>query len=108
MLKQCAITLACLVWAAPALAQASASVSMPGIKGHVETGANAGRQEEQRTSDASPRQNCHTRGVTVRSADGSVSSSASASGGEVAVAGAGSPGSRTRYFGCEQPNHTGE
>lgn len=105
MLKQSVLIL-CLA-AAPALAQASASVSVPGLSGHVETGTKAGHHN-QRTSDASPGQHCNSRGVTVRSADGSVSSSASASGDVTTVAGSGSRGAKTKYFGCDQPNRTGD
>ena len=106
MLKQSVVILACLA-AGPALAQASATVSVPGLSGHVETG-NAAGKPHQRTSDASPGQRCNSRGVTVRSADGSVTSSASASGDVTTVAGSGSRGSKTKYFGCNQPNRTGD
>ena len=98
--------------ASPVLAQ-SASVAAGDLKGSAQAGPNAlqsapGRQVARgpRTDDTS---RCDNRGVTVRSGNGSSSASASVSGGgETAVAGGGSPGSRVEYFGCETDKHRSE
>lgn len=99
----------------PAFAQASASVSAGPLSGHAQAGpldrrddaAPPDRQVARgpRTDDT---RNCNTRGVTVRSGNGSSSASASvstSSGGSTAVAGGGSPGSHTEYFGCDAPTN---
>lgn len=85
----------------PALGQSSASVSAGNLSGTAQAGPPERHAEGPRTDDTAP---CNSRGMTVRSANGSSSASASAStsgGGESVVAGGGSPGSRTEYFGCE-------
>jgi hypothetical protein len=111
--------LLCLA-ATPVLAQASAQVRAGNLSGSAQAGtqvAPSGRSYED--SDRSDRdrqvargprtddtRDCDTRGVTVRSGNGSSSSSASVStsgGGSSVVAGGGSPGSRTEYFGCDAP-----
>ena len=93
--------------ATPALAQASASVTAGNLNGTAQAGPQASptplqrNAEGPRTDDA---RNCDSRGVTVHSGNGSSSASASVStppGGSSAVAGGGSPGSRTEYFGCD-------
>ena len=97
--------------ATPALAQASASVTAGNLNGTAQAGQQAEpqvgpaplerRAEGPRTDDT---RNCDSRGVTVHSGNGSSSASASVStppGGASAVAGGGSPGSRTEYFGCD-------
>jgi len=56
-----------------------------------------------RTDDT---RDCDSRGVTVHSGNSSASASVSTSpGGSSVVAGGGSPGSRTEYFGCDAPDH---
>ena len=93
--------LTCLA-ASPALAQASASVAVGGMNGEAHAGSSNDRVARgPRTDDTS---NCDKRGVTVHSGNGSSSASASVStspGGSSAVAGGGSPGSRTEFFGRE-------
>jgi hypothetical protein len=99
------LLLACFA-AGPALAQASASVAAGNLNGTAQAGPQQPaplqrRAEGPRTDDT---RNCNQRGVTVHSGNGSSSASASVStppGGASAVAGGGSPGSRTEYFGCE-------
>jgi hypothetical protein len=112
--------LLCLA-ATPVLAQASAQVRAGNLSGSAQAGAQAGipdrtyddsdsRSDRDRQVARGPRtddtRDCDTRGVTVRSGNGSSSSSASVStsgGGSSTVAGGGSPGSRTEYFGCDAP-----
>ncbi|MBV9549788.1 MAG: hypothetical protein JO256_08970 [Alphaproteobacteria bacterium] len=90
----------------PAVAQSSsASVSAGNLRGSVTVGANTPlppKAEPQRGDDR-----CDSHGVEVRSADGSSSASASVTtslGGSAVVAGGGSPGSTTRFVGCEARN----
>ncbi len=97
------LLLACLA-ATPALAQASASVAAGNLNGTAQASQPPRdlHAEGPRTDDT---RNCNDRGVTVRSGNGSSSASASVStpaGGTSAVAGGGSPGSRTEYFGCDR------
>ena len=98
-LRHAYLLLACLA-ATPALAQVSASVAAGNISGNAAPATPDDRiARGPRTDD--PR-NCDTRGVTVQSGNGSTSASVSTSpGGSSAVAGGGSPGSRTEFFGCE-------
>jgi hypothetical protein len=108
-LSKAYLLLACFA-ASPALAQASAAITSGTVSGTAQTQNTssvlnhpAERQVARgpRTDDTT---NCDSRGVTVRSGDGSSSASASVSsspGGASAVAGSGSPGSRVEYFGCE-------
>jgi hypothetical protein len=103
------ILLACLA-ATPALAQASASVTAGGLTGHAQAGPAVPNDRVARGPRTDDTRNCDTRGVTVHSGDGNASSSASASvstspGGSSAVAGGGSPGARTEFFGCDAPKH---
>jgi hypothetical protein len=61
---------------------------------------------EPRTDDT---RNCDSRGVTVHSGNSSASASVATSpGGSSAVAGGGSPGSRTEYFGCDADHNRSE
>jgi hypothetical protein len=101
------LLLACFA-AGPALAQASASVAAGNLNGT----ANAGPAPLDRRAAEGPRtddtRNCNERGVTVHFGNGSSSASASVStppGGASAVAGGGSPGSHTEYFGCKTDNN---
>lgn len=103
-LRHAYLLLACLA-ASPALAQASASVTAGDISGNAQANTPPNSNERvargPRTDDT---RNCDRRGVTVRSGNGSSSASASVNtspGGSSAVAGGGSPGSRTEFFGCE-------
>jgi hypothetical protein len=98
------LLLACFA-ASPVLAQASASVAAGNLSGEAHTGPTQSTKDRiargPRTDDT---RNCDARGVTVHSGNGSSSASASVStspGGSSAVAGGGSPGSRTEFFGCE-------
>lgn len=111
MKTQCALILMLSLLPAPLWAQASVQVQAGGLSGRAQAGMTdrvpADRQVARgpRTDDT---RNCNTRGVTVRSANGSSSSSASvttSSGGSAAVAGGGSPGSHTEYFGCDAPTN---
>ena len=103
-LQHAYLLLACLA-ASPALAQASASVAAGNISGNAQAGPDTPLPNDRvargpRTDDTDK---CDRRGVTVHSGNGS-SASASVStspGGSSAVAGGGSPGSRTEFFGCE-------
>jgi hypothetical protein len=116
------VTLILCLAATPVLAQASAQVRAGNLSGSAQAGtAQAGasdRDDDDSSASADrdrqvargPRtddtRNCDTRGVTVRSGNGSASSSASVTtsgGGSSVVAGGGSPGSRTEYFGCDAP-----
>jgi hypothetical protein len=104
-LRHAYLLLACLA-ASPALAQASASVAAGDISGTAQTGPNSPPDDRvargPRTDDT---RNCDSRGVRVQSGNGSASASVSTSpGGSSAVAGGGSPGARTEFFGCDADN----
>jgi hypothetical protein len=103
-LRHAYLLLACLA-ASPALAQASASVATGNISGNAQAGPNTppnGNERVARGPRTDDTRNCDRRGVTVHSGNGSASASVSTSpGGSSAVAGGGSPGSRTEFFGCE-------
>lgn len=95
-----ALIAAATLFGTPALAQ---SVSV--TAGNLHGTANAGNVH---AGDARQAQrHCDTQGVTVRSADGSTSSSVSvsSSGGQTVVAGSGSPGSRIERYGCPPVKH---
>jgi len=99
--------LACLA-ATPALAQASASVAAGSLSGNAKAGPATPNDRVARGPRTDDTRNCDTRGVTVHSGNGSSSASASVStspGGSAAVAGGGSPGSHTEFFGCEADKH---
>jgi hypothetical protein len=104
------LLLACLA-ASPALAQASASVAAGTLHGNAQAGTADQPSNERiargpRTDDT---RNCDSRGVTVHSGNGSASASVTTSpGGSSAVAGGGSPGSRTEYFGCDADHQRSE
>jgi hypothetical protein len=104
------LLLACFA-ASPVLAQASASVATGPLRGDAQVGPsnqppNTRVARGPRTDDT---RNCDSRGVTVNSANGSASASVTTSpGGSSAVAGGGSPGSRTEYFGCDADHHRSE
>ena len=88
--------------ATPALAQASASVAAGGLSGHAQAGPMQKNDRIARGPRTDDTRNCDTRGVTVHSLNGSASASVSTSpGGSSAVAGGGSPGSTTEFFGCD-------
>jgi len=92
----------------PAFAQASADVDAGPLHSHAQAGpVDPARTEDDRQAARGPRtddtRNCDSRGVTVENKNGSASASASSSGGSSVVAGAGSPGSQTRFFGCDAP-----
>jgi hypothetical protein len=104
--------LLCLA-ATPALAQASVDVQAGNLSANAQAGA------KPRASDIHPERdsrvargprtddtrNCDTRGVSVQNGNASASASVTTSpGGSSVVAGGGSPGSRTEYFGCN--DHT--
>ena len=100
--------LLCLA-ATPALAQASVDVQAGNLRADAQAGASdihSGRDKQvargPRTDDT---RNCDTRGVSVRNGNSSASASVTTSpGGSSVVAGGGSPGARTEYFGCN--DHT--
>ena len=104
------LLLACFA-ASPALAQASASVAAGPLRGDAQAGPSNQSLDERvargpRTDDT---RNCDSRGVTVHSGNGSASASVTTSpGGSSAVAGGGSPGSRTEYFGCDADHNRSE
>jgi len=92
----------------PALAQASVDVTAGNLHGSAQAGALQRQAPSQRLAKGPRTDDCNSRGVTVRSGNGSSSASASVStspGGSSVVAGGGSPGSRTEYFGCNRPDH---
>ena len=102
-LRHAYLLLACLA-ASPALAQASASVAVGGISGNATAGPNNPNDRVARGPKTDDTSNCDRRGVTVHSGNGSSSASAGVTtspGGSSAVAGGGSLGSRTEFFGCE-------
>jgi len=104
------LLLACFA-TSPVLAQASASVTAGPLRGNAQASPSNQPLNERvargpRTDDT---RNCDSRGVTVNSANGSASASVTTSpGGSSAVAGGGSPGSRTQYFGCDADHHRSE
>jgi hypothetical protein len=88
----------------PAFAQASALVVSGGLTGHAQAGPVEKNDRIARGPRTDDTRYCDMRGVTVHSANGSSSASASVStspGGSSAVSGGGSPDSSTKYFGCE-------
>ena len=100
-LRHAYLLLVCLA-ATPALAQVSASVAAGSIRGDAQAGASPSNDRIARGPRTDDTSNCDTRGVTVHSGNGSSSASVSTSpGGSSVVAGSGSPGSRTEFFGCE-------
>jgi hypothetical protein len=105
-----AALLLCLA-ATPVFAQASATVHAGNLSSKATAGVTDndrdGRDKKvargPRTDDT---RDCASRGVTVQSGNSSASASVSTSpGGSSAVAGGGSPGSHTEYFGCDAPDH---
>jgi len=115
-----AIALLLCLAAGPALAQASVDIQAGNLRGSAQAGqadtdrdfdrANRDQPDRDRQVARGPRtddtRNCNTRGVTVNSGNSSASASVSTSpGGSSVVAGGGSPGSRTEYFGCDAPDH---
>jgi len=103
-----AALLLCLA-STPVFAQASASVRAGNLSGTATAGPND-RDDRNKQVARGPRtddtRDCDSRGVTVHSGNSSASASVSTSpGGSSVVAGGGSPGSRTEYFGCDAPDH---
>lgn len=104
------LLLACFA-ASPALAQASASVAAGTLQGTAQAGPANQPSDDRvargpRTDDT---RNCDSRGVSVHSGNGSASASVTTSpGGSSAVAGGGSPGSHTEYFGCDANHNRSE
>ena len=103
--------LMCLA-ATPVFAQASTSVRAGNLSGTATAGVNDNDRDDRANTEhdrqvaRGPRidndRDCNSRGVTVHSGNSSASASVSTSpGGSSAVAGGGSPGSRTEYFGCD-------
>ncbi len=115
MTRLSTVTLLLCLAATPVLAQASAQVRAGNLSGSAQAGTtaiapdrDADNNDRDRQVARGPRtddtRNCDRRGVTVRSANGSASASVSTSGGgSSVVAGGGSPGSHTEYFGCDAP-----
>jgi len=106
-LRHAYLLLACLA-ASPALAQVSASVTAGSISGAAQAGPNTPPNTPDDRVARGPRtddtRNCDSRGVRVQSGNGSASASASTyPGGSSAVAGGGSPGAHTEFFGCGPP-----
>lgn len=100
-LRHAYLFLVCLA-ASPALAQVSASVAAGNISGNAQAGPNVPNDRIARGPRTDDTRSCDRRGVTVHSDNSSASASVSTSpGGSSAVAGGGSPGSRTEFFGCE-------
>ena len=106
-----AAVLLCLA-ATPAFAQASATVHAGNLSGKATAGATDNDRDDRANSEhdrqvaRSPRtddtRNCASRGVSVHNGNSSASASVSTSpGGSSVVAGGGSPGSHTEYFGCD-------
>jgi len=100
--------LLCLA-AAPVFAQTSATVRAGNLTGKATAGVTDNDRDDQklargpRTDDT---RNCDSRGVSVHNGNSSASASVSTSpGGSSVVAGGGSPGSHTEYFGCDAPDH---
>jgi len=106
---------------APAFAQqSSATVTAGNLTGRAETGPVSSEDRPSKQDQASNQmgrrmpsgrtdddtRNC-SRGVTVQSGNGSASASVSTSpGGNAVVAAGGSPGSTTKFFGCEGDTNT--
>lgn len=98
--------LLCLA-ATPVFAQASTTVRAGNLSGTATAGPTDNDRDDRdkqvargpRTDDT---RDCDSRGVSVHSGNSSASASVSTSpGGSSVVAGGGSPGSRTEYFGCD-------
>jgi hypothetical protein len=114
MKKLSAACLVLCVTAVPAFGQASVDVQAGNLRGSAQAGTNIPHDNALDRSDRQvargPRtddtRDCDSRGVTVHSGNGSSSASVSTSGGSSVVAGGGSPGSRTEYFGCDAPTHS--
>jgi hypothetical protein len=85
-----------LVLPAPAAQAQSVSVTAGNLHGSAQAGPAV-------TSKSRP---CNGQGITVRSSGGTASSSVSvsSSGGQTAVAGAGSPGSVIKHYDCRKNN----
>ena len=107
--------LLCLA-ATPALTQASADVQAGNLSGHAQAGPTENKTENNTENDRDrqvargPRtddtRDCDSRGVSVQNGNSSASASVTTSpGGSSVVAGGGSPGSRTEYFGCDARDH---
>lgn len=99
--------LLCLA-ATPAFAQASVDVQAGNLRANAQAGTSDTHPERDKQIARGPRtddtRNCDTRGVSVQNGNSSASASVTTSpGGSSAVAGGGSPGSRTEYFGCNAP-----
>lgn len=96
--------LLCLA-ATPALAQASVDVQAGNLHGSAQAGAADRDQRVARGPRTDDTRDCDSRGVSVHNRNSSASASVSTSpGGSSVVAGGGSPGARTEYFGCDAPN----
>jgi hypothetical protein len=106
-----AALLLCLA-ATPVFAQASATVRAGSLSGKATAGSNDSDRDDRANTEhdrqiaRGPRtddtRGCDSRGVTVHNGNSSASASVSTSpGGSSVVAGGGSPGSRTEYFGCD-------
>ena len=98
----------CLV-ATPVLAQASIDVQAGNLRANAQAGTSDTYPGRDRQVAQGPRTDdtraCDTRGVSVQNGNASASASVTTSpGGSSVVAGGGSPGARTEYFGCN--NHT--
>ena len=103
--------LLCLA-ATPVFAQASTTVRAGNLSGTATAGPTDNDRDD-RDKDGRDKQvargprtddtrDCDSRGVSVHSGNSSASASVSTSpGGSSVVAGGGSPGSRTEYFGCD-------
>jgi hypothetical protein len=105
--------LMCLA-ATPVFAQASTSVRAGNLSGTATAGVNNGPTDNDRDHDQQvargPRtddtRDCDSRSVTVHNGNSSASASVSTSpGGSSTVAGVGSPGSHTEFFGCDAPHN---
>jgi hypothetical protein len=106
--------LLCLA-ATPVFGQASATVHAGNLSGKATAGTNDNDRDDRANTEhdrqvaRGPRtdntRDCDSQGVTVHSGNSSASASVSTSpGGSSVVAGGGSPGSHTEYFGCDH-NH---
>ena len=99
----------CLVATTPLWAQASVDVQAGNLRGNAQAGVSDTNPDRDKQVARGPRtddtRNCDTRGVSVQNGNSSASASVTTSpGGSSVVAGGGSPGSHTEYFGCN--DHT--
>jgi len=107
MIRLSTTTLLLCLAAAPVFAQASTTVRAGNLSGNATAGpADSDRDEHNDRIARGPRTDstpdCDSRGVTVHSGNSTASASVSTSpGGSSVVAGGGSPGSHTEYFGCD-------